>query len=57
MNMLQRDSPNHLIVSKRPEQMTVVELKAWLMRKGEPTKGKKSDLVDRYRISLNKRPL
>ena len=29
------------------EKKTVAELKAWLMEKGAPTKGKKSELVAR----------
>ena len=34
--------------SKQPEQMTVAELKAWLMNQGVPTKEKKRHLLDRY---------
>lgn len=30
-----------------PEKMTVAELKAWLLEKGAPTKGKKSELLAR----------
>ena len=41
--------------SKVPERMTVAELKAWLTTKGAPTKGKKSDLLNRYnRFAANK---
>ena len=38
-------TPVSPVTSKKPEQMTVAELKAWLTHRGAPTKGKKSDLL------------
>ena len=37
-----------MMFSEKPlNKMTVVELKGWLASKGAPTKGKKSELLDR----------
>lgn len=40
-------SPSSPAQSQATEKMTVAELKAWLTSKGAPTKGKKSELVER----------
>ena len=32
------------------EGMTVAELKIWLKARGKSTKGRKSDLIDRYKL-------
>ena len=46
-NMAQTDIPGAPAASIIPEKMTVAELKAWLMQKRAPTKGKKSELLAR----------
>ena len=45
--MPQMGDESALSASVLPEKMTVAELKAWLLEKGAPTKGKKSELLAR----------
>ena len=39
--------PLTIEIDKIPEKMTVVQLKAWLTKRGAPTKGNKSELVSK----------
>lgn len=38
---------------KKPEELTIPELKAWLLSRGAPVKGKKGDLVKRLVLHYN----
>jgi hypothetical protein len=46
-SMREEDIPGVSLRGRKPEQLTVPELKLWLTCRGAPTKGKKADLVER----------
>ena len=45
--------PGASLSGRKPEDLKVPELKTWLTCRGLPTKGKKADLIARYRIAGN----
>ncbi|XP_065903217.1 uncharacterized protein [Dysidea avara] len=51
--LTETDIPGASLNGKSPNQLTVVQLKRWLVCRGAPISGKKSDLIERVQCYIN----